>query len=114
MAGNQAAAGGMRRAVLLMLGPPREAAESQYSPDQVKRYLAELRVPLVVWYLGRAKHAPRDWGDPLVVPSFGALESEVAALAERLDRQRVVWVDGAHLPRDVELAPDRTGLRLLD
>ena len=29
--------------------------------------------------------------------------ARAARLAERLDKQRVVWVDGAHLPRDVVL-----------
>lgn len=113
VAGNQAATGGNRRAVLLLLGPRQDEAESRYSPPEVRRYLADLRVPLYVWYLGRAKHAPRDWGEPTIVSSFGRFEDEVEALARELDRQRIVWVDGAHLVRSVTLAAEARGLKLL-
>src|SRR5204863_4406612 len=51
-AGLQAAAGSRARAVVLVLGPdPKD--ESAYRVDEVRRYLADLRVPLLVWNTGK-------------------------------------------------------------
>ena len=51
VAGLEATTENRRRAVLLVLSP-KEKEQSRYDPATVKRYLAALRVPLVVWCVG--------------------------------------------------------------
>ena len=100
--------------MLLLVGPGQKDPDSLFTPAQARRYLEKLRVPLLVWYIGRPKHAPADWGAPVAIPSYVALEREVEALRGRLDRQRIVWVDGSHLVHSVALSSTTSGLRLLD
>ncbi len=97
-----AADGERRRAVVLLLGP--EAADaSLLSPVETTAFLGHLRVPLVVWAVG-AKSAPKatPWGDATPITTARQFDAAVAALFEKLARQRIVWVEGTHLPQDVQ------------
>ena len=97
-----AADGERRRAVVLLLGPEAEDA-SLLSPAEVTAFLGHLRVPLVVWAVG-AKSPPKatPWGSATPITTARQFDAAVAALFEKLARQRIVWVEGTHLPQDVQ------------
>lgn len=65
---------GRPRAVLLVVGPDSED-HSQLTPEEVRRYLAALGVPLRVWYLDT---------DLAVMSRFQRAEAEAEEEAERL------------------------------
>jgi len=105
-AGLVAAAGGYRRAVLLILG--------SVSPDDgdldvagARELLRRLDVPLHVWspVPEVASAGAPEWGAVSAVTSCRLLGRASEALAGSLDRQRIVWVDGLHLPHDVVVFP---------
>lgn len=115
VAGLHAFSGYSRRAVVLVLG---ESAEdrSRYAPDAVARYLERLRVPLVVWSLSPPRDVPAQsagWSSRQDISSPGALERAVRRLRRELENQAVVWVEGRHLPQEIELSPQARGLALL-
>ncbi len=102
-----------RRAVLLVLAGDRED-ESLYDPATVRRFLAALRVPLFVWYLGTPQPGSEAvaWGAEEVTQTWHA-----AARADRvrkeLDSQRIVMVDGCYLPQSIALTPKAAGAELV-
>lgn len=112
VAGVSAAGRERRRAVLLVLsGEPHD--DSALAPEAVRRYLGSLQVPLVVWSLSEAPSpAARAWGEVVDVSSLTRLEKAVKELTRLLDRQRIVWVNGTHLPQEIELAPGVEGMAL--
>lgn len=104
-----------RRAVLLLLaGDPEDV--SVYDPAVVRGFLAALRVPLFVWYLGTPKpgSTAAAWNAEEISQTW-----HLAAAAERvrkeLDSQRIVMVDGRHLPQSIALSPTASsaGLELV-
>ena len=104
----QALAGNHRRAVLLVLGDAPEDA-SRYDAGTVRRYLEAVRVPLAVWAPGDLKAAatPKTaaWGTVRDVSAPRKLSSEFDRLRDDLAAQRIVWLEGSHLPTAVALAP---------
>lgn len=110
-----AAAGGeRRRAVVLVLGSDVKD-ESDLAAEEARAFLASLRVPLEVWQSGpAAARALRPWRSerPWSVRSQQDFSSALAALGETLERQRIVWVEGAHLPQAIGLGPTARGVRL--
>jgi hypothetical protein len=102
-----------RRAVLLLLaGDPEDA--SLYDPATVRHFLASLRVPLFVWYLGtpRPGSTAAAWNAQEVVQTWHvAAESE--RIRKELDSQRIVMVDGRHLPQSIALSPTAAGVELI-
>ncbi|HET9211085.1 MAG TPA: hypothetical protein VFR03_11840 [Thermoanaerobaculia bacterium] len=102
-----------RRAVLLILSGDQED-DSFYDPATVRRFLAALRVPLFVWYLGTPKpgSAAAAWGAEEMTQSW-----HVAAGADHirkeLDSQRIVMVDGRHLPQSIALTAKAAGVELV-
>lgn len=110
----RAAEGNGRRAVILLLGPQREDG-SRFSPEIARRYLQDLRVPLVVWDLsGPGMAAPPGWDDALPVDNTDDLVRRVRRVRYRLEEQRIVWVRGRHLPQDIELTERAKGIKLAD
>jgi hypothetical protein len=102
-----------RRAVLLVLsGDERDA--SRYDPATVRRFLAALRVPLFVWSLGQPKpgSTAAAWGarDVSWTQHLYAAAREVR---DELDSQRIVMVDGRHLPQSIALSPAARGMELV-
>lgn len=97
-----AADGERRRAVVLLLGPEAEDA-SLLAPTEATAFLGHLRVPLAVWTVG-AKAPPKTtpWGSATPIATARQFDAAVAALFDRLARQRIVWVEGTHRPQDVE------------
>jgi hypothetical protein len=112
VAGLQAVAENHRRAVLLILG--KEVADaSRYDPATVRRYLAAVHVPLVVWSLyGPDTALAKAWGPVEDISSLARLGEAVTRLRGELDRQQIVWLDGRHLPQDIALTPAATAAGL--
>ena len=114
VAGLQAMAGSRPRAVVLVLsGSPEDA--SRYDPATVRRYLASIRVPLFVWAVekGTAESpALAAWGKVEDASNLNRFRSAVARLRDTLEAQRVVWVEGTHLPQSISLAPTAAGIQL--
>lgn len=114
VAGLEATASGSRRAVVLVLGDETED-QSRETPRAVRRYLQAIRVPFFVWSLKSPAAQPlaKAWGTVTDVSSFAQLEQAVARLKECLAAQRIVWIEGRHLPQDITLSPTVTGVELV-
>lgn len=111
VAGLRAAEGNRRRAVVLMLGPKREDV-SRFHPEVVRRFLAELHVPLVVWDLSGRAAAPASWRPDRTIDRIEELSDAAGHLRSLLERQRLVWLSGRHLPQLVELGPAARGIEI--
>ena len=110
VAGVTAAGGGTPRAVVLVLsGNPVD--DSRFQPPAVLEYLRALRVPLVVWSTA-GDGAAGAWGEAAVVSDPGSLTKASKRLLKELERQWIVWVEGRHLPSDIELDSEVQGIRL--
>lgn len=111
-AGLAAVTGNRRRAVLLVLSGG-EQDSSQYDPARVRRFLAALRVPLFVWSLGNPKpgSTAAAWSAE-DVSMARHLNLAVDRIRSELDAQRIVMVDGRHLPQSIALSPAAAGLEL--
>lgn len=112
VAGLEAAKGNGRRAVVLILGPGAKD-EGLLGADDARSFLSRLGVPLQVWSVGRkhSREAAR-WKPQRLVSDTWEVEGAVHELLEATIRQRIAWVEGAHLPQDVELGPLARGIRL--
>ena len=140
VAGLHAAALRRPRAVLLVLGAePGEAG--RHTAEQARQLLRAVRVPLFVWYVGepppepeegaspaartyalaryeegreeRLASAGRLWGEVTDIDTVAELVPAARALRRSLEGQRVVWIDGLWLPREVSLAPG-AGVRFVE
>ena len=114
VAGVQAAAGSRPRAVVLVLGYE-EKDVSAYTLPEVRRFLEELRVPLLVWWTGRPStvNISEDrrpltvntpWGKAGDISTLNRLLDRIENLRSLLDQQRTVWIEGRHLPSRIELS----------
>jgi hypothetical protein len=73
-------------------------------------------VPLFVWSLERPKKknpALDVWGPVEDVSSISKLHRAFGRLESELESQRIVWVEGSHLPQSITLAPEAAPLELL-
>jgi hypothetical protein len=105
----QAAAQGAPRAVVLVLSEqPRDT--SRYRPEEVRRYLQSIRVPLLVW-TSAAAPGP-EWGEAWTIEGTRALRRAEKALFSELARQWVVWLEGNHMINEVELVEEAARFRL--
>lgn len=114
VAGVRAAARGRPRAVILILaGDSRDTSRRQ--PAEVRKFLAQLQVPLYVW-------APLEQTDPQALTGWGEVEDistdrnlrkAIHQLRERLDEQWVIWVEGGYLPTEIELGAGAAGYELV-
>jgi hypothetical protein len=112
VAGLQAAADNHRRTVVLVLGRALDDT-SQYDPAKVRGYLQSIRVPLFVWSLyGSDTPSARAWGGAEDISTLAKLREAVARLQAELDSQKIVWVEGRHLPQAVSLTPAAQGVEL--
>ncbi len=112
IAGMTAYRGRNRRAVVIV--PGASSPSASYTPAQVRRYLERLAVPLLVWNPepGSATHL-ETWGEVRKVGSLKQLAIAFEELSELLDQQWIVWLDGRHLPQEIELSPTVEGFELL-
>ena len=105
----QAAAQGAPRAVVVVLSEdPRDVSRSR--PDDVRRYLQRLRVPLFVWTTGTTPKP--EWGEVRTVGGTRELRRAEKALFDELARQWIVWLEGNHMINEVELVETATRFRL--
>lgn len=121
-AGVQAAAGNRPRALLLVLGPAGEGDASRFARPEVRGFLQRLRVPLRVWSVPRvptgfdadrlAPTVETPWGTAVQVTTLGRLRAAVGELRQALDAQLIAWVEGSHLPQEIELAAGARGVEL--
>lgn len=101
VAGVEAAGNRARVLVLVSSGASRD--ESRWAPEDVRRFLAELRVPLYVWSTWPGGERDSRWGPTIDVSTAEKLNEAVSGLRRDLDRQAIVWVEGRHLLRDIVL-----------
>jgi hypothetical protein len=90
--------------------------ESLYRPAAVRRYLELLRVPLFVWSFSSAEKRSRalaEWGEIEDISTVTGLEHAVEKLRDELDHQSIVWLEGRHLPQDIELTGTSDGTSLV-
>ncbi len=104
VAGVKAAAGGKRRAVLLIVADCSERS-GQWTGDEARRFLAELRVPLEVW---TTRRPDRESGGfcrgASLLKNTGSYLGALGRLRRLIGRQQILWVEGRHLPREIVLA----------
>lgn len=113
VAGVTAATANRRRAVLLLLSADEQPDDSDATPAKVRGFLERLRVPLHVWVVGEEVGQPGGaWGETKAVSGRAGLEKAVRELERALDRQRIVWLDGTHLPQSISLSGAASDLRL--
>ncbi len=103
-----AAAQGQRARVLLLVAGSEEQDRSRYTPAQVRSYLARLNVPLRVWS-PEPEMLDSGWGDVQSIGTRNRLERAIRDLRAFIDRQIVVWVEGLHLPHQLELTAEAAG-----
>ncbi|HSS51820.1 MAG TPA: hypothetical protein VLX28_23000 [Thermoanaerobaculia bacterium] len=115
VAGLSAMTENRRRAVLLLLDGNETRDASRYGAETVRRFLASIRVPLYVWTLSppAAGSLASAWGPTQDVQSTSGVAAAVAALRRDLDSQRIVMVDGRHLPQSIQLGPPAQGVELV-
>jgi len=114
VAGLEAAGSYGARAVLLVLGGP-APDRSFYSPTLVRRYLETLHVPLFIWSLedAGARQAAPAWGEVEDISSPWKLREAFRRLRLQLDSQQIVWLEGRHLPQEIELSEKARGIELV-
>ena len=107
-----AAEGNRRRAVVLVLGPSAKD-DSLVTPEEAARFLGRIGVPLHVWSIGEAASPEASrWPTARTIASAADLDAAVRDLTAAAARQRIVWVEGSHVPQDVEVGPLAKGIRL--
>ncbi len=113
VAGLAAYRGRNRRAVIIVPSP-RPDTDASLTPAQARRYLERLRVPLFVWNpeSGSAPHLEA-WGEVRKVGSLKQLAAAFEDVSALLDQQWIVWLDGRHLPQEIELSASAEGFKLL-
>lgn len=102
------AAGRNRRRAVVLLWSGGEGDRSRLPAVTVRRYLERLRVPFRVWSLTEDLPAP-GWGEVRDASSLLKLERAYKELSRDLERQRIAWVSGTHLPQRVGLIDDGRG-----
>ncbi|HEX4954559.1 MAG TPA: hypothetical protein VF017_14295 [Thermoanaerobaculia bacterium] len=112
VAGLSASNRARRRAVVLVLGR-RAEDHSALPPIEARRYLSALSVPLLVWSLDRASDHEAAWGEVVDVSTLARLGQAVEDLRNDLERQRIVWVRGTHLPQHIRLTSAARGVELV-
>jgi hypothetical protein len=103
--GLHAAAGNRRRVVVLLAGAqPRD--DPAVDINGVKGFLADLRVPLRGWSLDRVAEPELrlQWGEVEDVSGIQRFGRAAGRLADDLERQVIVWLDGALLPQQISFA----------
>ena len=99
LAGLRAAAGGRRRAVVLVLGEETPEEHSIQTAAAAQAFLRAMRVPLLVW--GKSKGSGQNWPESQAIESPGLVARAFRILEAELDRQRIVWISGRHLASEI-------------
>ncbi len=115
LAGLHAHASQRPRAVLLLLGAG-AASDGRFSAAQARRFLGYLQVPLFVLSCGEGE--PDPWGRVAEIALdagnvFAQVGRAFQPVRDALKSQRIIWLEGHHLPHSIELAPEVEGVRLV-
>ena len=105
-AGMYAASLNRRRAVVMIVCDPSPDA-STISVEAARAYLEAMDVPLFVWTVDQ-RVAGRElpgWGPAEDASTNLQLQGAISRLKDTLDAQRIVWVEGLHLPQSIGLTP---------
>jgi hypothetical protein len=105
-----AAAGNRPRAVLLVLAGPGDGSEMPV--EWTRGFLRALRVPLFVWTNDRKTASA--WGTANVLSTIPEFRNAIAALTKAVESQRIVWLEGRHLPQSISLSPEARGVTLVE
>lgn len=106
-----AAAGNRPRAVVLIVAGGDD--ESQTPVAWTRAYLRALRVPLFVWAKNRKMVDPA-WGKPEVLTSSSDVPGAVKKVTKAVEAQRIVWLEGRHLPQSISLSPKARKVTLVE
>ena len=106
IAGRAAASSNMPRVVILLLGD--KTPEASLPPEVILDYLESIQVPVLIWSISRKslkaiglhKHPDAFFGPT-------GLGTVVDRASIWLDSQTIVWIEGEHLPTEVELVANR-------
>lgn len=93
-----------RRAVVLITTSDSTDA-SQFGPEQVRPYLESIGVPLFVWNAEKGVKEAGRWGAALNISTDHLLDQAYRELSRALDDQRIVWLNGLHLPQTIAVDP---------
>lgn len=99
-----------RRTVVLVTTEASQDSASQFTPRQVRSYLRKIGVPLVVWNPEVGTTEATGWGPALNISTDSLLDHAYRELSRSLDRQRIVWLDGLHLPQTIVLDAEVAGV----
>ena len=115
MSANRVAIGpkSSKSTVVLITTDESHDSASRFTPEQVRRYLGRIGVPLVVWNPEVGKKEAAGWGPALNISTDSLLDHAYRELSRSLDRQRIVWLSGLHLPQTVVLDGDVTEAELV-
>jgi hypothetical protein len=105
-----AASGNRRRAVLLVLAEPWEET-SRHDLADVRGFTRCLNVPLVIWVIGDQRIPAAERGDAQRITSYRELRRAKNRLSEKLNLQRIVWLEGRHEPTSIQVS-ERAGVML--
>ena len=108
--GALAAASNRPRTIVLLLAGSREDASS-ITPTGARAYLQDMHVPLVVWSL-LGDGETDGWGTAEDVSSGSRMGRAAKHLRDQLAQQRIVWLEGAHLPQRIRLGESVKGVHL--
>ena len=78
--------------------------ESRLKLADVRAYMQHLNVPLVVWVIGDRAIPAIEGTEVQRATSFRQLQKAKKRLSEELDRQRIVWLEGRHLPTSIQVS----------
>jgi hypothetical protein len=113
VAGMVAAQSGRRRVVVVIAGAEPDD-RSQLSAETVLPFLRRLHVPVVLWTPIRGVKQIASWGPAVDISSRQKLTTAYHDLSKQLNRQRIVWLEGRHLPQAIRLSPRAEGVRLVE
>ena len=114
VAGLTSAASRRRRAVVLVVSDCNEVS-GRRGAENVRAFLSEIHVPLHVWSLEPVAKQNADQGfcaNAEEISSGNRLMRALGRLKKTLEKQRIVWVDGRYLPREIELTEKAGQVRL--
>jgi hypothetical protein len=101
------------RAVLFITGGSPDS--SRLTPEVVRRYLAKLRVPLYVWAVdGPSAGKARPWGSVATLRDHPTFLAAGRKLLDDVAAQRIVWLEGVHLPQAITVSPGVPGIRIAE
>ncbi len=111
VAGLLAASRSRRRGVVLVTevqspGDLTAPTGDRFTAAEARSFLAELRVPLLVWAVG--EDGPSRWGEVQHLWSPRSVERAISRLRTIVDDQRVAWISGLHLPQEILVEPKRS------